>query len=184
MAKEYKAQAWAVESIEGRTVKGVFAVFGNRDSYGDRIQPGAFTKTIAEQAGRVRHLWNHDFSNPPIATVKSLRQLSRSELPESVLTTAPDATGGVEVVREYLSNPLAEWVFEALKAGAINEMSFAFEVPKDKAVIVEERGADGEKLLTRQIHELRLYETSDVLWGANPRQQPRGRCRSRRWLTA
>ncbi|HWQ32549.1 MAG TPA: HK97 family phage prohead protease [Blastocatellia bacterium] len=164
--KEFKSFPFAVKSIEGRAVTGVFAVFGNRDQYGDRLMPGCMTKTISEQAGRIRHLWNHDFTSPPIATVRSLRQLSRDELPETVLQYAPDATGGAEVTREYLSNDLAEWVFEALGKNAINEMSFAFETVK--ADYSEEMDAAGRKQETRIVREVKLYETSDVLWGANP----------------
>lgn len=166
MAIQTKAFPFAVKEIEGRTVTGIFSVFGNRDSGGDRIMPGAFTKTLQEQAGRIRHLWNHRGENPPIAAIRSIRQIAREKLPAEVLNYAPDATGGVEVTREYLLNPLAEWVLEALKKDAINEMSFAFETLQ--ASHEEETDAAGNRIFTRQIRELRLYETSDVNWGMNP----------------
>src|SRR5688500_16147771 len=88
-----------VEST-GREQKRICAVFGNVDSWGDRIIPGAFAKTIQEGRSRVKHLWNHDFSNPPIASITELKEVGRDELPQAVLDYAPEATGGLMVGRE------------------------------------------------------------------------------------
>lgn len=159
---EYKAVPSAVKSIEGRTITGVFAVHGNRDSYDDISHPGSFTKTIAERGNRIKFLWNHDFyGGPPIATIKSLREIARDELPEQILQMAPNATGGVEVTREYLKNDRAESVFEAVASGANNEMSYGFD-----PIQMTFSEVDGVKV--RNLHEIRLWETSDVIFGANP----------------
>ncbi len=58
-------------------VSGYFAAFGNKDSDGDIITPGAFTKTIAErgpdsQQLRIRHLQDHDYTK----AVCRIQQLS------------------------------------------------------------------------------------------------------------
>lgn len=144
----------------GRVRKGICAVFGNVDSYGDRIMPGAFTKTITEGKNRVKHLWNHDFSAPPTAVVTELREVTREELPPEVLDFAPDATGGLLVSREYLPTAAGDEILAGVDSGAITEMSFGYDV------ISYEMVSEGD-LTIRNLKEVRLYDTSDVLWGAN-----------------
>lgn len=153
-------------SIDGRTVTGIFSVLGYRDSYGDRVMPGAFKKNMAEGRARIRHLWNHDGHSPPIAKILDLYEIPRSDLPAEVIAHAPDASGGAVVVREYLKTPRADEVLAGVKAGAILEMSFAFDVPDGRADFKEET-IGGEKVVTRYLREVKLYDTSDVNWGAN-----------------
>lgn len=168
MSKEFKAIHFSniKAKADGRTRVGVAAVFGNVDDWGDRIQPGAFKKTIAEGLNRVRHLWNHDGSCPPIATILELRELSRDELPEEVLEKSPEASGGLLVKREYYKNDLANWVLEAVDKGDVNEMSFAYDVVKSVYATEEIEGTDRSREI-RELLELRLYDTSDVNWGMN-----------------
>jgi phage head maturation protease len=164
---EYKVVPSFIKSIEGRTVTGIFAVHGNMDAYNDVSYNGSFTKTMQERgpmgAGKIMHLWNHNmdmFAGPPVAVVKSLREVGRDELPPEVLKMAPTATGGAEVVREYLDTPRGNEVLAAIKAGAVTEMSYAYD-----AVKFDFSERDGTQV--RNLYEEKLYETSDVLWGAN-----------------
>lgn len=159
---EYKSIPMAVKSIEGRTVTGIFAVHGNVDSYGDISHPGSFTKTIGERGPKVKYMWNHDlWGGPPTAKVTSLREVTRDELPPAVLSAAPDATGGVEVVREYLETANADAVFQAVKAGAVDELSYGYDALKyDFAEL------NGQQV--RNLREVKLWEVSDVIFGANP----------------
>ena len=85
--RELKATPLYIKSIKGREVTGIFAVMGNLDDYTDRGWPGMFTKTFQERMGKIFHLWQHDFSCPPIAIIKSLREVGRDELPEAVLAS-------------------------------------------------------------------------------------------------
>jgi phage head maturation protease len=103
---EYKA-FHSVNKISGRTVTGIAAVFGNVDAYNDRIHPGAFTKTINENMRRVRFLWQHDATQPPIARIDAVREVSKDELPDA-LRGADGVIGGLEVTRTYLETPRAE----------------------------------------------------------------------------
>jgi phage head maturation protease len=157
---EIKSLPQHVKAIEGREVTGLFSVFGNVDSWGDVITPGAFAKTIAERSAKVLHLWQHDFSSPPTAIVKSLREIGRDELPPGVLAAYPQALGGAEVVREYLPTQRGEEALAAIKAGSPLEMSFGYDPVK-----YDFGELDGRQV--RYLRELKLYETSDVLWGAN-----------------
>lgn len=162
---EYKATPTFVKDISGRTVVGIASVFGNVDSYGDIVQKGAFKKTIQENAKRIRHLWLHDPFQPPTAAIRGLQEVGRSALPDEVLTQFPDATGGLEVAREYLKTPRGDEIFEGIQSGALNEMSFAYDVIKSQFRAIAD--ADGNDRQIRLLNELKLYETSDVLWGAN-----------------
>lgn len=148
------------EADAGRVRKGICAVFGNIDSYGDRILSGAFQKTITEGRDRVKHLWNHSFGEVPIAKIVELKEISRDELPPEILAFAPEATGGLMVAREYLTSEKANAVLEALDAGVITEMSFGFDV-----VAKSESDENGQNV--RNLTELKLYDTSDVIWGMN-----------------
>jgi HK97 family phage prohead protease len=49
----------ADDALMAGLVKGYAAVFGNVDDGDDLIDPGAFTKTIAESGGRVKMGWQH-----------------------------------------------------------------------------------------------------------------------------
>jgi HK97 family phage prohead protease len=160
---ERKAGFLMPSSINGRTVTGIFSVFGNMDSYADVIHNGAFSKTLSERAGRVLHLWQHDMDAPPIALIDSLREVPRQALPAETLMRAPTATGGAEVTRTYLDTPRATEVLTAIQSGAPLEMSFAF----DAVRFDFEENADSPLGVVRNLRELKLYETSDVNWGAN-----------------
>lgn len=165
---EHKAFTAEVKSIEGRTVVGIASVFGNVDSYGDVVAKGAFKKTIKERheaKGAIKFLWQHDFWSPPIAKIVSLREVGKSELPDK-LRELDYVTGGLEVTREYLDTERGNEVLKGIVSGAITEMSFAFDTVKSD---IEERQSDedGKTYNVRVIKEVKLYETSDVLWGAN-----------------
>jgi len=154
-----------VKEIEGRTVSGIASVFGNIDGGSDRIMQGAYKKTIQESMDRVKHLWGHNWYDPPIAAIKELREVGRDELPEKTRSKYPDATGGLLVVREYLETPRGNEVLAGIRAGAISQMSIGYESVKYdyEEVQTEENG----KIKVRNLRELRLWDTSDVVWGMN-----------------
>lgn len=160
MDRQFKNLPYFKVASEGRTRKGICAVFGNIDSWGDRIMPGAFAKTIQEGRTRVKHLWNHDFSTPPIASITELKEVGRDELPEEVLTYAPEATGGLMVAREYYDTDLSNWILQSIDKGDVNEMSFGYDVLKSAE-------SDENDTKVRNLVELKLFDTSDVLWGMN-----------------
>jgi hypothetical protein len=167
LQREVKSLPVEFKQIGDRTIEGLFSVFGYVDSTYDSVEPGAFTKTIAENSRRFRHLWQHEMDLPPIAVVDQVWEVRRDELPESVIAmTDGAATGGAMVKRTYLeNNELSNWVLEGIIEKALNEMSFAFDTIKWE---FEDRDPDDMwSWPIRHIKELRLYETSDVNWGAN-----------------
>ncbi len=168
---QYKAAPAFTMGIEGRTVTGVFAVHGNVDDGGDRSHPGVFGDFSVDGRRRVVHLWQHDASQPPPATIDRIFEVSAADLPPAVRAYAPDATGGVAVQRTYLETPRAEEVLAGLKAGAITEMSYAY-VPTRWDYEESDASPWG---IVRNIYQSELYDTSDVNWGMNPATSAEGR---------
>src|SRR5437868_271558 len=60
-----------IDTKEGR-VQGYFAIFGNVDSDGDMIMPGAFKKSLKENYNRIKHLAQHNPWQPLSSTKKNL----------------------------------------------------------------------------------------------------------------
>jgi len=164
MPPEYKSVPHFTKSIDGRTVTGIFAVHGNVDEGRDRSHPGAFADTAIKGRDRVRFLWQHGSFDPPVAVVNGIRELTAAELPDSVKSYAPDATGGAEVTRTYLDTPRGSEVLAGLQAGAIEEMSYAYDIVEWKITQPE----DETQPPIRELYKLRLWDISDVNWGMNP----------------
>lgn len=159
---EYKAGPAFTKAISDRTVTGIFAVHGNIDEGMDRSHPGSLAKTAINGRTRARFVWQHRTDEPPVAKIDQIREVTRAELPPSVLAYAPDASGGVEVTRTYLDTPRGSEILAGIKAGAIEEMSYAYDVLRYDLEEVDGRGQ------VRNLYEMSLYDISDVLWGMNP----------------
>lgn len=121
--------------------EGYASVFGNRDSYGDVVIPGAFTRTIANDRGRVKVLWQHDPSQP-IGIPVEMREDDRGLL---VKARIADTTLG----RDTLA---------LLRAGVITELSIGYDAVREEY--------DNERS-ERKLTEIRLWEFSPVTWAAN-----------------
>ena len=75
-------------------IEGYAAVIGNVDDGNDVIDPGAFTKTIAENGARIKMGWQHE---GPFGVTTYIAEVGRDALPPAVLARAPGALGGVLV---------------------------------------------------------------------------------------
>lgn len=123
-------------------VEGYAAHFHNRDSYGDIIQPGAFTRTLASDHNRrVKVLWQHD-SSEPIGKPLEMREDERGLFVKAKI--APTARGRDALV-----------LFDA---EIIDEMSIGYDALVDEY--------DNEKN-ARLLQEVKLWEFSPVTWAAN-----------------
>src|SRR6185436_10837771 len=71
--------------------------------------------------------------------------------------------GGVAVKRTYLDTARGSEVLAGLKAGAIREMSYAYEPTKWD--FEEDAGRD---TVIRNLYKADLLDVSDVCWGMNP----------------
>jgi HK97 family phage prohead protease len=124
-------------------VTGYYSVFGNIDSDGDMIMPGAFVKTISENGpegkNRIMHLWQHNPSEP-IGKPSVIKEDAYGLYFETKLAKT---SRGIDALKLY-------------EDGIINEHSIGFNVVKK-----ETKGDH------TAIHEIKLWEGSTVTWGAN-----------------
>ena len=141
----------AIDLEEGQ-FEGYAAVFGNKDSYGDVIVPGAFTDTLAENYGvdgkGVPTYWCHDFKDP----FKNLG---------STLWAKEDSRGLRVRVQLDLDTQNAKQTLKLLKEGRVNQMSFGYTVLEGAYVESEEHG------FYYEIRKVKLHEVSVVPIGAN-----------------
>jgi HK97 family phage prohead protease len=128
---------------DSRTVTVYYSAFGNVDSDGDIIVPGAFTKSIKENGpnakNRIWHLFNHS-TDKPVSKPKELVE---------------DAFG-LKAVVKMPNTTLGRDTYELYKDGHITEHSIGFQTVKSLA-----------KTAYNEITEIKLFEGSSVLWGAN-----------------
>jgi HK97 family phage prohead protease len=100
------------ESGDTMSFTGYGAVFGNVDSYGDVIAPGAFAQTLAahKSAGTMPLMLLEHGGDLPVGVWKSM---------------AEDGTG-LLVTGELLPTTKGKDAYIALKAGAVNGLSIGF----------------------------------------------------------
>lgn len=121
---------------------GYAAVFGNVDSGGDVIEPGAFTKTIAEGWERVRILALHNDCWLPVGRPLELRE---------------DSTG-LYIKAKISDTSMGRDIKVLLKDGVLSELSIGydpvvFDYDKDTGI--------------RHLREVKLWEVSVVTWAMN-----------------
>lgn len=132
---------------EQRRVKAVWARCGNIDLDNDIIVPEAFTKTINERGPNGKNLvWSlvdhcADMNN----VIGKPEQLYVEGDMLIAITPIVETEKGEDIIKMY-------------EAGLINQHSIGFSTIKSN---VDKEGI-------RTITELKLYEGSAVLWGANP----------------
>jgi len=124
--------------IPGRIVKGYFASFETLDSDGDIFRKGAFTKTIAENKDRIKHLFNH------WDAVGVLQELKEDE-------------NGVYFVSQMGRHTLGNDVLLMYEDGIVTEHSVGFQTIKQHK--------EGKANI---IMEVKMWEGSSLdKWGAN-----------------
>lgn len=132
-----------IDTKEG-IVSGYFSAFNIKDSDGDVILPGAFTKSISEWGptakGRIKHLMNHNPSMP-LGKVLELKEDNYGLFYRSKIGT----------------HSLGQDFLKMVESDLIKEHSIGFTVIKDK------KSDDANYL-----QEIKLYEGSSLTaWGAN-----------------
>lgn len=88
-----KSMPWAPTafSLDG-VIEGFPAIFGNRDSDGEVVEKGAFSKSIQERVTRIPVALDHQRG---FAVTTYLEEVGRDDLPQAIKSDYPDATGGL-----------------------------------------------------------------------------------------
>jgi len=146
ITKDYSAPVLDIDGAT-RTVKAVWSKMGNIDLDNDIIDFGAFTKTISERGpmgkNMIWSLGDHSANLKNVLGKPSELYVDGDNL--IAVTKIVDTSFGIDVSKMY-------------EAGLINQHSIGF------STIIKEKGENG----TRTIKEVKLFEGSAVLWGANP----------------
>lgn len=144
----FKVKAGTDKGLPDGSFDGYASVFGNVDSYGDTVEPGAFTKTLDDwksSGGVIPVLWGHDMEDP-FSNIGGL-------------TSATQDDKGLHVVGQLdMDNPKAQQVYRLMKGGRTNKMSFAY-TTNDSAFDADEG--------VNHLKDLTLYEVSVVQVPAN-----------------
>lgn len=155
MTIQFKDATGFHETEDGSGIfEGYASVFGNVDSYGDKVMPGAFAKSLAKSfpndGAGIPCYWSHRMDDPEFILGKTI--------------SAVEDEHGLKVrVSLDLDNPKAAAAYRALKAGAVNQMSFAYEVVDGH--FVPEKGAKYGGV--NELREVNIFEVSVVQIGAN-----------------
>lgn len=138
MERKSCAIEWKADTATG-SIEGYGAVFGNVDSYGDIILPGAFA-SVGNNGRKVKMLWQHDPSQP-IGVWDEMREDARGLYVKGRILT------NVEKGRDAVA---------LMEAGAIDGLSIGYRT-KDS------EWKDGN----RYLKEVELWETSIVTFPSN-----------------
>lgn len=127
------------------------SVFGNKDSYGDVVEKGAFAASLTEWAAKdavIPLLYGHRFDDP--------------DMNVGWIVSAEEDDHGLKVTGQLdLDNPKAMQVYRLVKGRRVSQMSFAYDV-------VDGGPAKSDELGDHYVlRELKLYEVSIVPIGAN-----------------
>jgi uncharacterized protein len=124
------------------TFSGYASVYGNKDSYGDIVMPGAFAKTIANRPV-VKILYQHDPHMP----------IGKGRLEDSEV-------GLLVHAQLTLAVSEAQKAFALLKDGVLDSLSIGYRVPAGGEQY--DKGRDANLL-----QEIDLHEVSPVTFPAN-----------------
>lgn len=140
---EYKTIAFELDDYneEEGVFAGYGAVFSNLDSGGDIIEPGAFSKTLAEDMGRVKILSGHNDTLLPIGKPLELREDAK----------------GLFLRAKISDTSLGRDIKTLIRDKVLGELSIGYDP------VTFEFDANGIRHLT----EVKLWEISVVTWAMN-----------------
>lgn len=150
MEKKIYYKSVELKADEFGMISGYFSTYDKTpDSYGDIIEPGAFTETIKkrEESGHPFPLcFNHDFS----AIIGAVDKVE-------------DTEKGPYIEAHFIDTQLAQDVRKMLQTGAIYQFSFAYDVTGSRRPTAEEEKAGIFNVLT----SVEVFEISVVTVPAN-----------------
>lgn len=147
---EHLTKSFSLKATDNGKIAGYFSTYDTTpDSYGDIIEAGAFTNTLAKrkETGHPFPLcFNHDFDKI-IGTVDSIEEKENGPFIEA----------------SFLDTTLAQDVRKFVQSGAVYQFSFAYDVLKRRDPTDEE----AKKGITNVLQEVEVFEISVVTVPAN-----------------
>lgn len=139
--KSFKVDNFQEDQNKRLTISGWAATFGNIDSGGDVIMPGAFTKTLQDRKGRIAFCYQHEIDEP-IGNIIVLEERPKGLWIEVMLSASEDD------------------IATKVKEGILKEMSIGYCVVN--STTSQMNGVDITNLT-----EIKLYEVSLVTIAMN-----------------
>ncbi|MFL2002022.1 HK97 family phage prohead protease [Microbacterium sp. A1-JK] len=140
------------DALDEGVFEAIVSVFGNVDSYGDRVLKGAFEKTLSDWATSgdpIPVYWSHRMDDPDFNIGHVLE--------------AKETDEGLWVKAQMdLEGPKAQQVYRLLKGRRVTQFSFAYDVESYRVV----KGPDDEESVW-ELEQLKLYEVGPTPIGAN-----------------
>lgn len=153
--KSFHAEIKAYDQATGQ-VEALVSVFGNVDLGGDRVMPGAFSKTLQEWAAKgdpIPVIWSHEWDDP------------MSHIGEVVDAHETDAGLYTKFQLDVEANPKAAYVARLLKQRRVTQFSFGY-YTRDSKMVTD---PDGKSV--RELLDIELFEVGPTLLGMNPATQ-------------
>jgi HK97 family phage prohead protease len=145
-------QGVGFDDVEG-TLEGFAAVYGNWDRANEVIEPGACAKTISERKAKVPMGLDHLHG---FGVTEDLQEVGRADLPASIRSEYPDATGGLyckgRVVLSDENVRRLDLIRQRSAAGQPVGMSITYRVMR------ETPGQTPTGAKSRRLQELALHE--------------------------
>lgn len=146
----FKVKAAGDGGLADGQFEAIVSVFGNVDSVGDVVMPGAFADTLAAWAAKgdpIPVIWSHDWHDP------------FSHL--GGVVEAKEVDEGLWVKGELdLDNEKAAQVYRLLKGRRVTQFSFAYDV-------IEGAWVEKDGQTYYELRKLDLFEVGPTLVGAN-----------------
>ncbi|MCQ4119878.1 HK97 family phage prohead protease [Rhodococcus tibetensis] len=152
-----RVKAGTDDGLEDGEFTAYASVFGNKDSYGDIVMPGAFADTLADWAKSgdpIPLLFGHNMSDPDYNI-------------GHILSAEEDEIGLKVHAKLDLEGPKALQVYRLIKGRRVSQMSFAYDVLGGGYAEREKADDSGETEGYYELRKLKLYEVSVVPIGAN-----------------
>lgn len=122
-------------------VEAYASIFDNVDSGRDRMQKGAFTKTLNENKTRIKTLFNHDWNQ---IIGKPLEMFEDSK--------------GLYTKTQFVNTEKSKEVYELVKNNIVNELSIGYDIIKNNYDRTNK---------INNLQEVKLYEYSFVTFAMN-----------------
>lgn len=139
MTKPFLTKSFKASLIDDNTVEGYASTYGNLDHANDIVEKGAFTKTLQQNGGKIKFLWQHDIKQP-IGVIEELR----------------DTAQGLYFKARFSNSTAGQDARTQLKEGVVDSFSIGYRVIN----ATKDRAGNGRPI--NRLTELALHEISVV----------------------
>lgn len=150
-------KAGPADGLDDGQFEAFVSVFGNKDSYGDVVMPGAFADTLAEWAksgNPIPVVWSHMYQDPEYHIGAVLEAAEKTIDGKSGLWVKGQIDTGADT-------PKAAQVARLLRGKRVTQFSFSYDV-------LDEARAKSDTLGDyNELRRVKLYEVGPTLIGAN-----------------